>query len=150
MKTIEQRITEDIYDALEEMVALNGYEHDYTVARHRRIGDQVDTNTITLVDGGLAMHEMQSLGRDRWVKTYRVVVPLMHNDESSDAEGDIQSKFQADLIKALISTYSRGGIALDTRFMSSEPIEDPAMAGVVLTFEVHFWTLKDDPYRQSS
>lgn len=148
MKTVEERITENIVDTLEQMTVLGGYENNYTVRRHRRIGDSLGAADITLIDGELTMNEQQSLGRDRWVKSYTVVVPVPHNDDSTVSEGDLHSRIQSDMIKALISTYTRGGLALDTRFASSSPIEDPNMAGTQFRFDVHFWTYKDDPYTQ--
>ena len=148
MKTIEERISADIETTVRNVTILNGYEHDMTVERRKQVGNTIASNAITIIDGPLSMAENQTLGQDTYVKSYTLRVTLMRNEDSDIAQGDTQSKYAADLIKALQSTYTRGGIALDTKFTAANPLDDAEMAGISLTFEVMFRTSKDDPYDQ--
>lgn len=148
-KTIEEIITADIETRLRAMTQVNGYSKNYKVQRRRRIGNDADNYAIVLIDGSKRLHELQSLGRDRWIKEYQVRIPLMSGDDATaTAEGDVRSRFLADVVTALQSTYTRGGYALDTRVTQSDPIDDTDMAGELIAVEVHFWTSKDDPYSQ--
>jgi len=148
VKTIEERISADIETTVRNVTILNGYEHDMTVERRKQVGNTIASNAITIIDGPLRMAENQTLGTDTYVKSYSLLIPLFRPEDTNVAQGDTQAKYTADMVKALQSTYTRGGIALDTRFVDSNPIDDTEMAGVSLTFEVWFRTSKDDPYDQ--
>lgn len=149
MKTIEEKITQDLFDALAGIRVTAGYQFDAVVEYSGRQGNQNGNARLILRDGALEPAPTQYLGRDTYHKTYYVVCPVMASDVSADGEDELAARLRGDVIEAVMDDYTRGGYAINTHMLRADPEAIPDSGGSVLAFRVHFWTLLDDPFRQS-
>lgn len=143
-KPIEELITESVIDALEGITVAGGYDADVSVQRFRVTGNDIASNVITLIDGDLAYHDQQSLGRDRWVKNYSVICPVKAPED--DAHGARGASHRANVYKALMVDVHRNNYAVDTRVLSMRTDTSAETPHETIEVEVHFFTNKDDPF----
>jgi hypothetical protein len=143
-KSIEELITESVVTALQGITVAAGYDADVSVQRMRVAGNDIASNVITLVDGDLAYHDQQSLGRDRWIKNYSVICPIKSPED--DTHGAKSASHRANVYKAMMVDVHRNGYAVDTRVLSMRSDTSAETPHETIEFEVHFFTNKDDPF----
>lgn len=146
VRSIEEIITLDIVSTLQGIADEAGFGADVGVQRARRLGNDINSATFTVVDGDLRFHDQQSLGRDRWVKTFTIICPILDPQNANVDHGTASNRVRADVYKALMVDVHRGGYAVDTRFASARSSLDAEAPYETVEIEVHFFTNKDDPY----
>lgn len=146
VQSVEELISLNVVSTLQGIADEAGYGADVGVQRARRLGNDINSTTFTLVDGDLRYHDQQSLGRDRWIKVYTIVCPIMDAQNASVDHGTASNRVRADVYKAVMVDVYRGGYALDTRFASARSTMDAEAPYETVEIEVHFYTNKDDPY----
>lgn len=151
MKPIEEQITENLTQSLEGIRINAGDNFNASAEEGEAQGNSALAASLTLrSDSTSLMPGISSLGRDHYVKRYTIEAPVSVSDDSAaDSDERAASRLAADIVKAVMDDYQRGALALNTKIIKldyGQLVGD--RYGAVVTLEVHFWTLKDDPFNQ--
>lgn len=153
--SIKELIMEDITDAIREAQATKGYANTLETRAVVRGRETVDSGIMPIVmvfEGAdvkdttpesefgseIINHRILSVVVDLYVSTRENLTTKLNS-------------LEADIIKAVMVDPTRGGYAVSTSFEESMPgfdVEDKAIGGRELTFNVHYTMIETDPYRQ--
>jgi hypothetical protein len=149
MKSIAERITENRIVELRKIRVNAGDSFNALAEGSEMQGNEVLPSNLTLIVGTLAPASSSSLGRDHYMQTYHVACPIAVSDDSTDSSQLAGQRLVAEVMKQMQEDYQCGALALNTYFRSARPDEMlPQIDGQYVTFDVLFWTLKDDPFNQ--
>lgn len=152
---IVELISDDIYDAINEITVANGFNQTLIAYRPKRddIGDVVPEDLKVLViqgdeeDGEITMQ----VGMwKEWQQPYVIMALVIDSDSSTDPIDTRKNQVRADIQKKLMVDPSRGGYAIDTTILPSEsiPENDKGWTGINVYVVVKYRTKIDDPYTQ--
>jgi hypothetical protein len=149
MRTIEEQITENITEKLSQIRINAGDNFNATSDDAEQQGNSSLPAFITL-QSDETLPITGTLGRDIYRKTYHVECPVgVSDDATTDTTDRTASRIAGDVVKALQDDYQWGALALNTRIRKIQyGLIGEQMYGAVVTFEVDFWTLKDNPFEQ--
>lgn len=150
-QSIEEQITEDLTQVLQTIRVNAGDNFNAVAEDAEHQGASALASHLTLRSGG-STPITSPLGRDSYRKVYHVECPISVSDASvTDSDERAAARIASDVVKAVLADYQRGALALNTRFRQTQigMIDEQAgIYGAVVTFEVDFWTLKDNPFSQ--
>lgn len=152
---IEEEISRQMLTQLSAITNIKGYNYTPVVRFGTRTGAESAPATVTLIGGPLTPADVGALGRDHYHKLYHVECQLTVSDAASDsnnpngeADDVALDRLCGDVVKSVLADFQLGGLALNTKYVSSERLDIPDVTARRLTFDVHFWTLRDDPTQQ--
>jgi hypothetical protein len=91
------------------------------------------------------------INSEDWKQTFAVVVYVIPAEEDTVATDAYNNAIAASIHKALMTDYSRGGLAINTLIRPTFyfPAEDGELAGITFLFDVHYRHRLDDPFTGS-
>lgn len=149
MKPIEEQITENMTESL-AVIRLNaGNSFDATASEGEAQGNtMLPADIIIRSDSAMPLNN-GALGRDHWQKRYFVEAAVsVSDDHADDTDERAATRLAAEIYKAVMDDYQRGGLALNTKFVKTDYGHIGDRFGCIVQFDVHFWTLRDDPFNQ--
>lgn len=149
-ETVKELITQNIYETLAEISTLNGFQNDATAARATLRGNPIKDRNYKIIDDGDEPIDDSPVNKDDYTANFRIVFKVAA-DDGPDAEPiDVdRARAVADLRKALMADYSRGGWAINTKVRGNTQLPDSqsnGIAGEQVPVEIHYRTAKDNPY----
>ena len=149
MKTIEEKITESIAESLSQIRLNAGDNFNVSADESEQQGNSALPSNITLrSDETTPMPG--PIGRDTYRKAYAVECPVgVSDDATGDATERAAARIAGDVVKAIQADYQHDALALNTRVRKIQyGLIAEQVYGAIVTFEVDFWTLRDDPFNQ--
>ena len=152
---IVEHIAANIATAVNGITVAAGYHYGLTAVRPTHLGfeddEQPEDLTVLIVqedpeedpenasDGNSAMKA--------WVQPFALGAFVIESDSSTDPIDTRINRVRADIEKALMVDYSRGGYAIDTRIRGSARFgETSAQSGIAIYVDVLYRTRINDPY----
>lgn len=151
MKSIEEQITENLTKSLRDVRTNRGANFNASAEEADRQGSSNLSANLTIRSDMAQPLNNGSLGRDHYTKRYFIECPVSVSDDAlatGDTDEKAASRLAADVYKTVMADYQRGELALNTKWIKTDYGALTESFGAVLTFEVHFWTLRDDPFTQ--
>lgn len=147
-KTIEEQVTADVVETLRTVRRRNGYHFDLVI-------EQTDADYNIPRDLLAVLHagdgedeEGPSLGHVGWFKRYTAEVTLYPPNNATTPIDAMLGLAAADIHKAMMLDYTRGGLAYDTQIVQPEKFPDGSPPTVLVNFIVHYRHLDGDPFNQ--
>lgn len=150
--SIRERIRDNILTTLAGISTSSGYANTVTVEARRQWGnDPADRKLVVYQAEGSEMDVAQQNNRAKqWSQRFAVECYALESETSTTAIDDRINTLLADVEKALMVDYGRGGLAIDTSIVESGIMyfEGGQAAGGVLAFDVYYQTDLYDPAAQ--
>lgn len=148
---ILEQIAANLLTALSGITVANGYH--YTLTGTRPIvdgyyGDAPCDLTFQLTQGQEELLDGAALTQE-FIQPFMVVVIAMNLQTDTTPIDKKRNRILADIRKAVMSDYTRGGLAIDTMWGPSSSFMndgDFVFEGVMAEIRVHYRTEHNDPY----
>ncbi|HEY1189526.1 MAG TPA: hypothetical protein VGE74_17910 [Gemmata sp.] len=145
-KPIVEFITADVVAAVAAVTTPNGYSTTLVVSEPDAEADSPQDSTAEVVEAGETPEESPPMGFDGVYQDYDVVVFIQ--DGGTDSTFNQRRRaYSADVRRAVMADEERGGYARWTRWTGSRPFQSDRGRGVVVSFQVYYRTVKDQPDR---
>lgn len=148
--TIRERIVKNIVTSLQGITVANGYDNTVlSVQRLKQSGNPaIDVPLILVAEGP----ENASAGPNPLTnKVLEVSIGIVtRQDEAVDPRSadEMMNSLRGDVEKAMVSNYTRGGLAIDTMATGGTRIgvqEGEPELGIEMLFEIHYRHARTDP-----
>lgn len=144
---IKELITQNLATVLATVTVANGYHQNLDVYR-------VDPSGIKFMPWATYLCELDDTedsparlcGKVCWIAPYQIAVYA--DIHEGDVAGQVVSRIEADIQKALLVDLTRGGYAVNTFWQPPERStnEKGELIGTLCTVNVHYRTNDRDPY----
>lgn len=150
-KPIIELAAENVAAVLATITQVNGFHVNLgPIERQTRVGNIPDDEKVYLIQDVPRPVDSPALGHEEWYVPFAVWIFTIDPDASKLPIDARMNMSHADVQKALVADYTRGGYAIDTLFKSPGYIQDDAqqIVGIIANFEVYLRTIYGDPYSQ--
>ena len=147
-----ESIAVDIAAVIAAITTDNGFNQDLTAQRPRRqdFSDVTPEDLLCLIVQNNASAEGGAVGCATWKETFEICVFVIDSDDATDSIDTRRNAVAADITKKLNEDITRGGYAYDTQIIDRAMFNDgEGLSGVVVTVEVSYRTLLNDPYTKT-
>ncbi|MDA8376374.1 MAG: hypothetical protein M0Z50_04730 [Planctomycetia bacterium] len=146
---ILEQIILDIVSNLAQVTAANGYQNNVTAVRPNPGLGNALVDGLAIVSLGTATSEDPPNMAQQWRQEILIDCCVMQSESSTTTIDTRRITMIADIAKALLATYTRGGLAIDTvqTQILFSPIDYDAHIGFVTgVFEVVYRTVYGNGY----
>lgn len=149
---IKEQIAQNIEDIVKSVQVANGYSYDLLVERYSSSKKYVPKHLKVLIyqDGEDRIEQEMNTkdGRELRIALDVFIQPIDTDDTPVDQYANL---IEADITKALLATYTRGGLAIDTDVEPADPFPEYGECdGFTLVVKVRYRTVFGDPYTQQA
>ncbi len=143
-----ESIATNVLSTLQGVTTGGGYNYTLSVSREMKTNAPAHLKTIIFQDDPYDDPEAESQDVRAWVQTFNVIVFVMPTDSDTTPIATYYNLIAADISKALMSDPTRAGLANDTIVMPQVAFDHVSgqASGIAVNFEVHYRTLRGDPY----
>ena len=148
--SIREQIIQNFQTSLRNVRKINGYQFDLDYSSVKR-GDTLSVDTdvlpaIYIFEGDERIIDREHAGRDSLILELDVNIEIWCSD--ADNLSRTAKNLEADIVKAVMADYTRGGLAMYTERLGTTPffIEGSAVGGRIASFFVRYEALEHDPY----
>ena len=148
--SIREKIMANVETTLEGITTAAGYNSTIQrVYRIRLAGLNIQEFPSIVVIPGREINAEEPV--DRYTERLSFVLECWLKEASKDDIATQVNKLVADVQKALLVDYTRGGMAINTKLLGNEPFYNDVNApygGVDIEIEIHYRHQYSDPYIQ--
>ena len=148
---IKESILANVKTTIDGVTTAAGYNQTLTTLRRKRVNYEYNNpaNGLSVItwggdkkkDGASNLNEKTML-----VEIYTFVIAPANDDDIDP----LLSQVSADIEKIMLVDEQRNSLALDTRWISTDPMPGDINEGVSVIFEIDYRTNWGDPYNQPS
>lgn len=146
--SVLEQIAKNVLDTLTGITVTNGFSQDLQVIRApKKISPRHLLVAIYQMPGDPT--EEAPIMTDESLQAFAAVAFVLPEETDNTPVDTYSNAIAADIEKALMNDYHRGGLAIDTIITSPiyfPPIEGGNYAGVTVNFNVLYRTALGDPY----
>lgn len=145
--SVLERISKNVLSALGTVITDNGAAYTITPSRQTMKISPRHLDAV-IIQGPPDNDESGGTMIDGWVQTYMIVVYIIPHDGDTVPIDTYNNAVLADIYKALMVDYTRGGLAEETRIKPPIffPFIEGEFGGFTFQFDVKYRTVVDDPF----
>jgi hypothetical protein len=148
--SIREQIIQNFQTAVRTVRKGSGYQFDIDYSSVQR-GNTLSVNldvlpAIYIFEGDERTIEREHCGTDTLVLELDVNIEIWCSD--ADNLSQVANNLEADVIKAIMADFTRGGLAMYTERMGTTPffLENSHIGGRIVSFIVRYEAKENDPY----
>jgi len=151
---IIENIAQNILDCINAITTANGFNQDLTAYRPRRTdySDVTPVDRQVLVLSGDEEDVPAAAGTSEWIQTF-LLQAIVRDSDKADPQQTIDTRInqiKSDIRKKLAEDVRRDGNAIDTQNKGAVVFTDgESFTGIEISVDVHYRTLRDDPYTKA-
>ena len=149
---IKELITQNIEETLGKVKTANGYSYDLNVRRYVAVAKYIPEHLMCIIyQDGEDRIEQEANTKDGRELRIAVDVFIQQGPDDTTPVDQYANIVEAEMTKALLSTYTRGDLAIDTTIDPADPFPEYGETdGFTLLIKVRYRTKYGDPYTQQA
>ena len=148
--SIREKIMKNIKTVLQTITVGNGYSNTIlSVQRFIQSGHKLlDVPVILISEGSETAEDKAPNLTMKTLSVYLAVITRQDETIDTRSGAEVMNSIVADVEKAMVADFTRGGNSIDTKIISSDPIDvqdgEPEL-GVLMQFEIIYRHGRTDP-----
>jgi hypothetical protein len=145
---ISEQIALSVVDAVSSVQEANGYRYSLKVERQQRLGNSPEHLKAVVYQGSPTVEGEERFDTITWKLPFEILVYIITSETEKTAPDTYTNVVTADVQRAVLADYTRGGLAIDTNLAALEAFSefDGKFDGAAMRFEVQYRTSRTDAY----
>lgn len=145
---ILEQIAENVEATLRGIRLAAGYNTDALVERRLRHGNKIRDNLLVIHQDDPPKQDGPPQQAMEWLQPFQIMCYCIESEDSTIPIDRRLNLIEADVEKAMMVDYTRGGLAVDTipRVKAYFTDTDTGAEGIIYQFDVQYRTAYGDPF----